>query len=71
MENPGLEMSKQDQRKEIERAMKKFKKPVRVVTKADELANLSEDYTDYSMRCGESGITEYGEDRADLMGFIS
>jgi hypothetical protein len=48
---------KKEEREEIERAMESFKKPVRVVTKEDELMELSNnDYTDYTMRCGELGF---------------
>lgn len=50
------EKTKKQQREEIKKAMKNFKKPIRKVTIHDELKNLSEDYTDYSMRCGECGI---------------
>lgn len=51
------EKSKSDERQEILDAMKKFKKPVRIVTKEDELMELAKgDYTDFTMRCGESGI---------------
>lgn len=49
-------MTKQEEREQIKKAMLKFKKPVNAVTKDDELKKLSNDYTDYSMRCGESGI---------------
>ena len=50
-------MTKQQQREEIERAKKKFKKPIRKITKEDELRQLADnDYTDFTMRCGESGI---------------
>ena len=48
---------KQKERQEIEKAMKKFKGKVRAVTKEDELWELAEnDYTNFTMRCSESGI---------------
>jgi hypothetical protein len=50
-------MTKAEQRKELEKAMENFKKPIKKVSKEDELLELSKgDYTDFSMRCGESGI---------------
>lgn len=52
--------TRQKERDEIREAMKKFKKPVRIVTREDELFELSKgDYTDYTMRLGECGIYEH------------
>ena len=50
-------MTKSEERKEIEKAMKLFKGQIVTTTKESELMRLAKnDYTDYSMRCGESGI---------------
>ena len=56
-------MSKQEQREEIEKAMKSFKKPSKklppIKSREDELFALAGgDYTDYTMRLGECGIYE-------------
>lgn len=49
--------SKAEDRATIKAAMENYNKPVRVVTKEDELWELAGgDYTEFSMRCGELGI---------------
>ena len=51
------DMTKTQEREGLERAMKDYKKPVRVVTKEDELMELAGgDWTDFTMRCGECGF---------------
>ncbi len=50
-------MTKAQERKEIAEAMKQFKGEVVHTTKEAGLMSLAkDDYTDYTMRCAESGI---------------
>lgn len=52
----NMSKSKNEQRIEIEKALLNFKKPINILTKKDELDSLTNDYIDYTMRCGECSI---------------